>query len=150
LCGPYAGSVDDQDMLDQSDVIEKLTGDLEDGGELYRIYGNPAYREEAVLIPPFKNHADITDEEKEQNVIMSALKEVVEWEFDHVATLFAFIKFRHGQKILLSRVGQFYIVATLMKNVHVCTRGGNQTTSYFGLQALTSEEYVEEIKNLDI
>lgn len=83
--------------------------------------------------------------DKEANYVMSKLRIIVEWEFGHVANLFAFLKYKPGQKMLLSRCALFYKIATLMKNIHICVNGG-QSSSYFGISPPTLEEYMDEIR----
>lgn len=146
LCGPFAGAIHDQNMLDSSDILNEMKEQLdcrETDGKIYALYGDPAYRESSLIIRPLLTAR--TTEERRMNLIMSRVRECVEWEFGHVASLFAFLKFRQGQKLLLSRVGLFYVVATFLKNVHICINRGNQTSMYFGLRAPLLEQYIEEI-----
>ncbi|KAI9012561.1 hypothetical protein CLU79DRAFT_709125 [Phycomyces nitens] len=75
---------------------------------------------------------------------MSTLRIVVEWEFGHVANLFAFVRYRPGQKALLSKCAHFYLVATLMKNIHICVNGG-QTSKHFDISPPSLQEYISEI-----
>lgn len=89
----------------------------------------------------------MTREEKTINKAMASKRIVVEWEFGHAAKLFSFVRHRAEQKTLLSRCGLFYVVVTLMKNVHTCVNGGNQTSMYFGLEPPTLEEYILQIKS---
>ncbi|KAG1374071.1 hypothetical protein G6F61_009644 [Rhizopus arrhizus] len=114
-------------------------------GKQYAIYGDPASRQSMVLIQPIPTTLVRSSEKRELNKIMATVRECVEWEFGHVSTLFGFLKFRQGQKLGLSRVGIFYVVATLMKNIHVCVNRGNQTSMFFGIMAPTLEQYVSEI-----
>lgn len=88
----------------------------------------------------------MTEEEKKVNDAMASVRIAVEWEFGHVAKLFSFVRYKPEQKVHLSRCGLFYVVATLMKNVHICVNGGNNTSVYFGLDPPTLEEYINEIK----
>lgn len=134
LAGPFVGAMHDQRMLDTSEILSCLENDLDCrsiGGKLYALYGDPAYRESSVIIKPIRGV--VSRDERRLNYLMSTVRECVEWEFGHVATLFAFLKFRPGQKLLLSRVGMLYVVATLFKNIHACINGRNQTSSYFAV-----------------
>lgn len=98
----------DQNIFDTSLVIDELREILDCraiGYKLYAIYGDPAYRESDVLIRPFRrNVTGIADVDDMVNMAMSGVRIAVEWEFGHVANLFAFLKFKPGQKLLLSRV----------------------------------------------
>lgn len=147
LCGPFAGAIHDQRMLDSSDILEEMKEQLdctEADGPFYAIYGDPAYRETEGIIRPLGNSSS-NEDIAALNKMMSSVRICVEWEFGHVANLFAFLKFKPGQKLLLSRVGQFYAVATLMKNIHVCIRRGNKTSKYFNIRPPTLEQYLTEI-----
>lgn len=127
-------------MLDSSHILDELEVVLDCtniGGKQYAIYGDPAYRQSMVLIQPIPTTLVRSSEERELNKRMATVRECVEWEFGHVSTLFGFLKFRQGQKLGLSRVGIFYVVATLMKNIHVCVNRGNQTSMFFGIMAPT-------------
>lgn len=84
--------------------------------------------------------------DKQMNYTMSTLRIAVEWEFGHVANLFAFLKYKPGQKLWLNRCALFYPVATLMKNIHICLNGG-QTSKHFGLIPPTLEEYMSGMHN---
>lgn len=135
-------------MFDTSDILDDLHEclDFEELDEIYAIYGDPAYREDQCVIKPFRTGPQMTREEKKVNEALAAKRIVVEWEFGHVAKLFSFVRHKPEQKTLLNRCGLFYLVATLMKNVHICVNGGNQTSTYFGLEPPTLEEYINEIK----
>lgn len=74
--------------------------------------------------------------EKNANYVMSILRIAAEWEFGHLALLFSFVKYRQGQKTLLSRFSQFYVAALLMKNIHICINSSKK------LQALGNHDGV--------
>ena len=151
LCGPFAGAIHDMNMLDSSDIISELDEilDCEDiGDKFYALYGDPAYRPSSCLIRPFLTGLALTDNQRTTNEMMSSVRECVEWEFGHVATLFAFVRYRPGQKVFLSRVGMFYVVSTLLKNIHTCINNGNQTSFYFGLSPPTLQQYIDSITNI--
>ncbi|KAG2193789.1 hypothetical protein INT47_009931 [Mucor saturninus] len=137
LSGPFAGAMHDQAVMVSSGIMDDLRKCLdprETGGELYAIYGDPAYVESDILIKPFRTGAQMHRLDKEANYVMSKLRIIVEWEFGHVANLFAFLK-----------CALFYKIATLMKNIHICVNGG-QSSSYFGISPPTLEEYMDEIR----
>lgn len=147
LCGPFAGSIHDQNMLDSSSILEEMEQQLDCtgiGGVYYALYGDPAYRETQRMIRPIRA-AEADSPQAHLNYFMSQVRICVEWEFGHVATLFSFVRFKPGQKLYLSRVAQFYVVATLMKNINLCVRRNNQTSLYFGVQPPTLEQYISEI-----
>lgn len=151
LCGPFAGAIHDMNMLDSSDIVlefEELLNCEDIGEKFYALYGDPAYRQSPCVIRPFPSGLALTDDQRTTNQLMSSVRECVEWEFGHVATLFAFVRFRPGQKVYLSRVGMFYVVATLIKNIHTCVNNGNQTSFYFAIQPPTLQEYIDRITNV--
>lgn len=134
LCGPFTGSMHVQRMLDESNILPELKELLDQragSGPLHAIYGDPAYTLSDVIARPFQRY-ELTDNVYEEvNRRMSKVRQCVEWEFGKVGSLFAFLKYRQQQKLYLNRVGHFYAVATLMKNVHCCINGGTQTSKYF-------------------
>ncbi|KAG2198818.1 hypothetical protein INT47_000734 [Mucor saturninus] len=132
LSGPFAGAMHDQAVMVSSGIMDDLRKCLdpcETGGELHAIYGGPAYVESDILIKPFRTGAQMHRLDKEANYVMSKLRIIVEWEFGYVANLFAFLKYKPGQKMLLSRCALFYKITTLMKNIHICVNGV-QSSSY--------------------
>lgn len=148
LCGPFAGAIHDQNMWDSGNIIDEMEEQLncdEMDGRIYALYGNPANRDEGLcIITPFEN-ATATDEQG-VNQVMSKVQQCVEWEFKHIATLFAFLKFRPGQELPpLDRIEMFYVVCAFLKNVHTCLHDGNQTSSYFVVRTPVLEHYIEEI-----
>ncbi|KAI9269238.1 hypothetical protein BDA99DRAFT_435354 [Phascolomyces articulosus] len=130
IFGPFAGTMHDQSLYDTSglDCVMAQHLDLRDnGGPCYNLYGDPAYRET-------DNHArSVIGTAEELNEPMSSLRICVEWEFRHITTQFAFLKYKPSQKVLMSPVGSYYIVATFLKNLQLCLNGGNQTSNYFGI-----------------
>ncbi|KAG2200946.1 hypothetical protein INT47_003181 [Mucor saturninus] len=99
LCGPFAGAIHDMNMLDSSDIVSELDEILncEDiGDKFYALYGDPAYRPSFCLIRPFLTGLALTDNQRTTNEMMPSVRECVEWEFGHVATLFAFVRYRPG------------------------------------------------------
>lgn len=159
-------------MSEENNLMEELKDLLDPdelGGEQYAIYGEPAHGETTVLIKPFRSgkfllllffvyvhitniksahfskDSQLSEVDNIINYEMSTLQSVVEWEFENVASLFPFVKYRPGQKVLLSRCAYFYTVATLMKNIHICLNGG-QSSEHFNLYPPTLEEYIDQIK----
>jgi hypothetical protein len=90
-----------------------------------------------------------TEEQKLVDDLMAKSRIVVEWEFGRVAGLFAYLKYKPGQKLQLSRVGMFYVVATLMKNIHTCVNRRNETSEYFGIDPPFLTDYIREISHHD-
>lgn len=129
----------------------RIADEMEEGldcrvihGKIYSLYGEPAlYREESyILIKPLV--ARSTDK-RSLNQTMSRVQECVKWEFEHVASLFPLLKFRQGQKLRLGRVELFYVMATFLKNVHICINCGGQTSMHFAVLAPILEHYIKEI-----
>ncbi|KAG2199303.1 hypothetical protein INT47_012937 [Mucor saturninus] len=148
LNGPFAGAMHDQAVIVSSGIMDDLRKCLdprETGGELYAIYGDPTYVESDILIKPFRTGAQMHRLDNEVNYVMSKLGIIVEWGFGHVANFFAFLKYKPGQKMLLSRCALFYKIGTLMKNIHICVNG-KQSSSYFGISPPTLEAYMDEIR----
>lgn len=74
--------------------------------------------------------------EKNANYVMSILRIAAEWEVGHLALLFSFVKYRQGQKTLLSRFLQFHVAASLIKNIYICINSSKK------LQALVNHDGV--------
>ncbi|OAD81173.1 hypothetical protein PHYBLDRAFT_161801 [Phycomyces blakesleeanus NRRL 1555(-)] len=96
-----------------------------------------------------KFHTYILDssnpDHKDVNTAMSSVRIVVENEFAHVASLFAFIKYLQSQHIFLCPVRFYYLVAILLNNFHNCFNREKQTSKRFGVISLISTEYIDDL-----
>jgi hypothetical protein len=103
-------------------------------GEMYFVYGDPAYQTVGHIMALFKG-AHVTEAERAWNARMSKIREPVEWMFKEVNSAFKFLNFSDNHKVLLSPCGLFYMVAVLLTNAHTILHG-SQTSQYFACPRL--------------
>ncbi|KAJ2967557.1 hypothetical protein NUW54_g13473 [Trametes sanguinea] len=120
----------------------------EDGELLYlKIFADAAYGWHDVLISPYVTPSSRrTEIEDLFNSIMSTIRIEVEHAFGLIVTLWPFVNAVYKQRMLLSPVGSYYRVATLLTNAHTCIYG-NQTSHKFNLQPPSLEEYFHPPSN---
>ena len=82
------------------------------------------------------------EEQLRQNRRMSSVRIAVENEFAHVTTLFAYLDFARTLRSMQSPISAYYVVATLLKNIHVCMNGGNENSKRFGVMPPSLEAYM--------
>ena len=127
-------------MLAVSGVCEKLQ-QLEDvHGDVYVVYGDPAYGLNRNIVAPFRGAA-LTEDEKRFNKAMSKVRVSVEWGFGKICQYFAFLDFKKNLKVLLQPVAKYYAVGALMVNCHTCLYG-SLTSTYFEVNPPSLETYL--------
>ena len=90
MYGPIEGRRHDAFMLAVSGVCEKLQ-QLEDiNGDVYVVYGDPAYGLNRNILAPFRGAA-LTEDEKRFNKAMSKVRVSVEWGFGKICQYFSFL-----------------------------------------------------------
>lgn len=100
-------------MLRISGLMEKLKDKMTRGdGNIYSLYGDPAYPLRPHLLGPFKG-AHLTEEQNIFNKRMSAVRISVEWTFGKIISLFAFLDFKKNNKLYLQPVGKYYTVTVV-------------------------------------
>jgi hypothetical protein len=105
LFGPVEGRRHDSFLLRLSGVLEQF----EDGqwtdrdGNPFCIYGDPAYNVRDCLLAPYRNP---NQDQAAFNSNMSAMREVVEWQFGKLIQQFAFVDFKKNLKLFLQPVGK--------------------------------------------
>ena len=65
-----------------------------------------------------------------ENVTMSSCREVIEWDYGDVGTIFSFVDYKKRLRMRESPVGLQYLTAMILRNAMVCMRGCN-TSQYF-------------------
>ena len=127
-------------MLAVSGVCEKLQ-QLEDvNGDVYVVYGDPAYGLNRNILAPFRGAA-LTEDEKRFNKAMSKVRVSVEWGFGKICQYFAFLDFKKNLKVLLQPVAKYYAVGALMTNCHTCLYG-SLTSTFFEVNPPSLETYL--------
>ena len=139
--GPVEGRRHDSGMLAMSGLLEELeTYSFSPTGQPLCIYGDPAYPHRVHLQCPFARRAVLSPVEQAFNESMSQVRVSVEWVFGDIVNYFKVTDFKKDLKIGLSAVGKFYIVSALLHNAMTCLYGNN-TSTYFGVQPPTLDEY---------
>ena len=129
-------------MLRLSGLLQDLQHySFDRAGQPLCIYGDPAYLLRIHLQGPYKQ-GRLNADEQLFNSSMSSVREGVEWVFGDIITYFSFLDFKKNLKIGLSPIGKMYSVCALLRNAHTCLYGST-TTSYFGLQPPTLQDYFQ-------
>ncbi|OAD66574.1 hypothetical protein PHYBLDRAFT_152373 [Phycomyces blakesleeanus NRRL 1555(-)] len=110
-------------------------------GRRHDAYIDKAYANSLYMMCLFRQYSpDLRH--KDVNTAMSSVRIVMKNEFAHIGNLFAYIEYPQSQCILLCPVGSYYLVATFLKNLHICFNRGNRTSKRFGVVSPTSAEYI--------
>ena len=86
------------------------------------VYGDLAYPLRVHLQAPFRG-AVLTQDMKNFNKAMSAVRISVEWLFGDVINKFKYMDFKKNFKIGLSPVGKMYIASAILENALTCLYG---------------------------
>jgi hypothetical protein len=73
--------------------------------------------------------------------IMTKARISNEWDYGVTANLFAFCKYKRSLKMTLKNHSDYYTVATILRNLHLCMYDG-LTASYYDHPAPTLEDYL--------
>ncbi|XP_072142310.1 uncharacterized protein [Dermacentor andersoni] len=138
LDGSYPGSKHDAGNFGISNVYSKLESLVQ--GHNYCIHGDPAYPLRPLLLKPYGS-VSLTPEPCAFNKAMSSVRQAVEWGFNKIAGLFAFVDFKKNQKLYLQNVPRIYEASALLANCHTCLYGA-QVSHYFGLEPPDLEAYL--------
>lgn len=139
LYGPFVGRRHDAAMFQESKLLDDLEKHFRVNGQVYSLYGDPAYPLTAFLLKPVLNP---NAEEDEFNSRMSRVRESVEWGFGKTLNLFQALDFSRQQMVYKTKPGTEYKVATFLANCHTRLTGSSQIADYFGLRPPTLEEYL--------
>ena len=142
LFGPYGGSSNDRGMLNESQLMRRLSAHFETASpdKWFAIYGDEAYWFSKHIIPP--NRKPFTsDHEKKTNESMSKVRVSIEMEFGKVSQYFAGCKWKYGNRLNQTKPALKYTLSTVFKNFHTCLNGST-ATKMFALSPPTLEEYI--------
>lgn len=152
IFGPVEGHRHDITMLRESGLEDILAAHFWGPNRKlqYFVYGDAGYTTAGHIIAPYKR-AQLTDQQRAFNEAMSKIRKPVEWMFKEVNSMFEFLNPADNQKILLSPIGQFYLVAILLTNTHTILHHP-QTPKYFNCVPPTLAEYFhgEEIADEEL
>jgi len=140
LFGPEEGRRHDMTLFRHSGIEADLARSLVVGGRQFYIYGDPAYVLRPYLQIGFRG-STLTDEEKEFNKQMSAVRVSVEWAFKDIKKYFTHVDTPRKLALKSTPAGLWYYVSTLMWNFRACCYG-SQSATFFACKAPTLEEYI--------
>lgn len=137
--GPVEGRHHDSYLLTESQLLALLRAILPPRFH-FCLFGDVAFPLSELLITAFRDAQ--TPQEEAFNSCIKVVRVAVEWAIGKVAKLFPFFVSRKPDfhRVLGSPLGLHYRVAILLANAHTCLYG-NQTSSYFGMNPITLEEY---------
>jgi hypothetical protein len=128
LSGPYDGRRHDSYMLLCSGLLTRLQ-QFSDAVGGACVFGDAAYPLSSVLQVGFRG-VNLTQEQSAYNLVMSSVRESVEWSFGKIVQYYSFLDFRKNLKVMLSPVGKYFIVGAFLTNCHTCVYG-SVTSSFF-------------------
>lgn len=96
--------------------------------EMLCIYGDPAYTLSYGIVAPFRG-AQITARENAMNVEMYSARIVVEWAFGLLRSQFGYGEKKSSQKIGISLIGAYHVVAVLLTNCQTACGVENKLVS---------------------
>jgi len=138
---PFNGRRNERRMLHESGLNVFMLEELLVNGTQYYIYGDPGYGETDWLVTPFNRQANLTNQQQEFNKSMSSVREAVEWGFGKIVNNWAFVDFSKNLKVELQPVGDYYLVAVLLTNIHTCMNRGI-VNDYFGSNPPSIGDYL--------
>ena len=119
-----------------SDLAEKLEA-MQDGEELtFCTYGDSAYvcvRGRFIQCRHTLYRHDPLQVRRRmylENISLSACREVIEWDYGDVGTLFSYVDYKKRLKMRRSNKGMQYLTAMIFRNAMVAMRGCN-TSKFF-------------------
>ena len=113
--------------------------------QIYALYGDLAYAQNAYVLGGFRNVGTNSDEAT-YNRLLSAVRITVEWGFGDLMEQWKFLDFRSAMKIFQCPVAQYYINAAFLSNLRNCLLG-NKTQQYFNAKQLTIDEYLALVEH---
>ena len=127
-------------LLTKSKLHDRLSRYSHDSkGSILSIYGDPAYAISGYILSGFKGAR--LNETQELFNKMSTVRATVEYGFQRITTLFAWVDFKKNQKIGLQNVGVYFTVAAFLVNVHSCYNS-NQTAEFFNIPVSSVQQYI--------
>lgn len=142
LKGAFEGRRHDAGIFRESGFYNEMEENCVFENIRFCIYGDQGYGLRELLLRPYTEHEILVDPNRQNfNNAMRALRISVEWGFNKVLQLFAFLDFKKNQKLLLQDVANMYKVGMLLTNCHTCLYRG-ETSHYFNVDPPLLQEYL--------
>jgi len=143
IFGPVEGRRHDMTLYRRSNIAADLERSLLIGGRQFYIYGDPAYVLRAYLQTGFQGSA-LSQEQKDFNKLMSAVRIAVEWAFKDVKKYFTHVDSPRKLGLRRTPAGLWYHVAVILWNMCTCLYG-SQSASFFNCTPPSLETYLTEM-----
>ena len=114
-------------------------------GTNHIVYADAGYYTQPGIESPWPDGA-FNAAHQTQNDMMKSSRIAVEWEFGHVLEHWASLHFRPSQKLLQAGIGQAYIVAAFLTNIHNIVHP-SKTSIYFHVAPPSLEAYLRRLKS---
>lgn len=147
LKGAFPGRRHDAGILRLSNLYQQLEENtVFPNNESFVLYGDQAYGVRPLLMSPYPGEpANLLEHQVVFNNSMKILRVAVEWGFQKITSLFAYIDFKKNQKLLLTDIEHYYKCAVILTNCHTCLYG-SQTSDYFNVQSPNLETYLQYVE----
>lgn len=141
MSGPDPGGKADSDLLRRDDLNTKLVAAQEGKPFQGKVYGNSncgnMSHVSIGIVGDF-----LTVPEMAYNTELSTARVEPARQVGKIVEMFPFMDLRQNQKVMLSPVGKYYMVAALLTNAHTACYGCS-TSTHFGVPPPTLEEYFQ-------
>jgi hypothetical protein len=137
--GPYFGSRNDINMLDDSKLEQILPSVADRPGRRLMLFGDLIYLHRDYVLTGYR--APMDAEQQQYNTYMASIRVHIERGFGKVTQLFSGTDLKRVQRVLLSPTSAYYQCAVLFTNIHTCMHG-QESYVHFGLAPPTMEQYL--------
>jgi len=139
--GPFNGFEHDSTSVKMIHLEEKLCDKLRVDGKEYVAYLDSGYALGHFFITPFSRRRELTQEEKQFNRVMSAMRQSSEWGIGRIKTLWSYLEFKRNLRVLSMPLSMMFLFSVHLGNIHSCLYG-NQTAQFFDCPELSLAEYL--------
>lgn len=152
LFGPEEGRQNDNHLLAKSGLLDACAEHAVHPGtdtnspaeqRFFQVFGDPAYGVSDQIISPYAGVGERTDEEKDWNAEMAAVRIEVEHGFGIVANTWPFLNAGWKMHVYRSPVGRYYRAGVLFTNALNSMRY-NQVAQYFDCKPPELFEYFHD------
>ena len=144
MWGPMNGNRHDSHMLRESSLLEQLQELMPVNGNIYSLYGDPAYPQSQVLFGGYWHPAPGSIE-AHWNTLMSKVREAVEWGYCLIIQNWKFLDLKSSMKVFEVPVAKYYTVGAFLTNIKT-TFYDNQINVYFKCETMRLDEYLNLVE----